>query len=169
MRLVGIPFLAMEVAVAWTLPARVSSLLFSSSSIFFWISILPLLGAILRLSVVGLKSNLSRPRAFSVFLSTRLNSSGFSRLKLNGCFRATGGLVMIRGRRKWFLDAEWSISGCIKMTSPTSPVNSTKFLHLLAASGWLQYAGSSLGSCTVEVDGTKDIETGRTPSGWSAR
>lgn len=83
------------------------------------------------LAIEGLKSKRSLPSALKVFSSTKENSSGFSRLKLKGSFRATfnhaesapglsfgkanqlptGGFVMTRGIRRLFLDAECSMSG----------------------------------------------------------
>lgn len=100
-------------------------------------------GTICLLSVVGLKSSLSTPRAFSVFFSTKLYSSGFSRLKLNGARRPTGGLVITRGIRRLFFDAECNISGWSKTTSPTSPVTSTNFSHRLISLRWDQKLGCS--------------------------
>lgn len=116
--------------------SKAASRFFSSSSIFCCRATRA--GTMRRLSVVGLKSKRSTPISLSVLRSTTEYSAGSARLKLNGARRETGGFVMTRTVRKWFLDALCSIRGCRSTTSPGSPVISTKCEHFLISSRWDQ-------------------------------
>lgn len=52
-------------------------------------------------------------------------SSGFTRFRLSGSLSVTGGLVMKRGMRRWFFDAEW---GCIDISHQPLFADQREFL-----------------------------------------
>jgi hypothetical protein len=104
------------------------------------------------------------PSSLKVFCSTRLYWP-FARLKLKGSLRATGGLVIMRMSRRKLREAECSMNGWRRKTSPTSPVASWKdssFVYIEELAQRFQQWVS-----LVTIFGVlREVRDGHVPSGW---
>lgn len=108
---------------------------------------------------------LGMPRSFSVLSSTKLYSSLFFLSKQKGSFNETGGFVMTRISLLKFFEAVCIISGCIRITSPTSPVISKKLSSRTRDVSLAKLFQKSPPSYVLLSGSLTDFNHGDTPSG----